>query len=210
MSINQKYTYNKNCFKKINPVSCYWAGFLAGDGYIRDKNKGDPTTLLSIQIGVKDVGHLQNFKNFTGYSGPITKVSQKFSGGERIDIRSCDDLLIDLEEKFGIVTGKKNRFLPESLFNKRDNFMSYLIGLIDADGSIYSHRTNKNNKIITLGSTPKLIKPILVELNYSHIKIEKQATNFYRARIQRREVVEEIFDYSRKLNLPLLQRKWAA
>lgn len=48
---------NDNLFSTYNEISCYWAGFILADGYIR---KDSPT--LHIKLSSKDVLHLNKFQ----------------------------------------------------------------------------------------------------------------------------------------------------
>lgn len=63
--------YNIHFFDTYTPESCYWAGFIAADGYIRDDR--DATI---IHLCNNDISHLHKIKELTLHEGNISN-SQK-------------------------------------------------------------------------------------------------------------------------------------
>jgi hypothetical protein len=128
-------TYNKNYFKEVNTSTCYWAGFIAADGYIDTiHNK------IRIKLSLKDLVQLEQFKKELRFSGNIRTYMRDTNKGLGfktcyLDLCGAQDLIKDLKNNFNIGTKKsltlKNPYLPNTLHK-----LSYLKGLIDGDGSI--------------------------------------------------------------------------
>ncbi|MFH0889907.1 MAG: LAGLIDADG family homing endonuclease [Candidatus Aenigmatarchaeota archaeon] len=52
----RKFCCNENCFLNLNPASAYWAGFIAADGSLSERDKS-----LSIGLMNSDKSHLRKF-----------------------------------------------------------------------------------------------------------------------------------------------------
>ena len=117
--------YNIHFFDEYNVNSCYWAGFIAADGYVRSDRAN-----VSIHLSKTDVEHLKKLEILTNYIGK-TKVYNdecclSFAGQWFKDI---------LADKFDIY--------PQKTFNiqisnkiPKDMIPHFLRGYMDGDGSI--------------------------------------------------------------------------
>ena len=74
-------------FESYNPYSCYWAGFILADGYVRTEKRN----LLSIKLSIKDLSHLEKFKEAIKFEGSI-EVNKDFC---RISISSKKNLWLE-------------------------------------------------------------------------------------------------------------------
>lgn len=120
------YKINHHYFSKFTDDSCYWAGFILADGYIRNNNRN--TLILKLQKD--DSSHLNKFKLFTNYDGDV-KIKDNYC----IISVSSDKIVNDLCENFDITNNKSltcyiSDKIPLEFIN------SYIRGYFDGDGSI--------------------------------------------------------------------------
>jgi hypothetical protein len=113
-------------FESYNPYSCYWAGFILADGYVRTEKRN----LLSIKLSIKDLSHLEKFKEAIKSEGSI-EVNKDFC---RISI-SSKKIIDDLREKFSIVSKKTFIAFIDNKIPKE--YLSHFIrGYLDGDGTL--------------------------------------------------------------------------
>lgn len=116
-----------NIFKEINPLSCYWAGFIAADGNIF-KNR------LSLSLAEKDFLHIQKFKN--SLDSDCTILSNKKSNYINFTINVFNkEIVKSLKDNFNITERKTFTLKPPKNL-KGDNLLAFLVGFIDGDGCI--------------------------------------------------------------------------
>jgi len=113
-------------FSEYNEISCYWAGFILADGYIRNKNR----FTLEIKLQKQDVNHLHKFKIDIQYCGDVIERDSYFS----ITI-SSEQIINDLCNNFDI---KNNKSLLCQITNKipYEYMKDFIRGYFDGDGSI--------------------------------------------------------------------------
>jgi intein-encoded DNA endonuclease-like protein len=134
-----KIRVNHLFFNQYNELSCYWAGFILADGYIRNKNRNT----LHIKLTSNDVGHLYKFKSDVGYEGNVVNKN----GICYIDI-SSSQIINDLLNNFEITTKKSlNCFISEKIPQKYLNH--FIRGYFDGDGSITYTTTDTINFVGT-------------------------------------------------------------
>jgi len=117
--------YDINFFKTYTSESCYWAGFIAADGYVR----GNRDT-VHIKLSVYDYEFLNKFKKNINFSGNV-KIRNEYC---TIDI-SGKWFKNDLKENFNVVPNKTfNVCIPEGI---PDEMVCHFVrGYFDGDGSI--------------------------------------------------------------------------
>ena len=121
------FQYDVNFFSSYTPKSCYWAGFIMADGYIRNTKFQKK---LHIKLAAKDREHLTKF--LTSINSNYTIKDKKMYSS--IDI-SGEWFVNDLNKNFGIVTRK-------SLITTYPNQMPiefdrhFIRGYLDGDGCI--------------------------------------------------------------------------
>lgn len=126
---------NDKFFNKYNKNSCYWAGFILADGYIR---KDSPT--LHIKLSIKDKNHLYHFLDCIKCKTNIVKVKNDYC---YIDI--CKDNLIrDLKQNFEITNAKT---FTAKISNKipKKYIYHFIRGYFDGDGSIINGKSKYLN-----------------------------------------------------------------
>lgn len=117
--------YNTEFFNQYTPESCYWAGFIAADGYVRsDRN------CVAVHLSVADYEHLGKLAFVTGFIGS-PKINKKscvlsFNGKWYVEA---------LERNFGI---KPRKTFDISISNNIPKELQghFIRGYFDGDGCI--------------------------------------------------------------------------
>lgn len=154
--------YNINFFDDYNPESCYWAGFIAADGYLR-KNRN----LVSIKLGAKDINHLKKLSYLTNYSGDVDEEYNycllAFAG---------EWFYNKLQENYDIFPQKSNIIYISSKIPT--NYLNhYIRGYFDGDGCI----TKTTCPTISFTSGSQLILQQLIDLFYNDLGIRLKTKN---------------------------------
>lgn len=124
------YSTNTNPYDPFNDSSkdldskIYWAGFIAGDGYI-DKNKN------KIAVISKDMEVINNFNKFINNTGGIVKHTSRDVYTISYSNKESKDYLI----KKGITNKKSKTLNIKAKLN-----WSFIRGIFDADGSFSQNR----------------------------------------------------------------------
>ena len=190
-------------------TSYYWLGFIMADGYITKNNR------LRIGLSIKDIKHLENFRNFIGCGTIRTEtVTSSFGTFESASISVMDVKTLGvIKNRFKIESDKsKNPINVESISN--ENLIPFLIGYIDGDGSIIK-QSNRDDCRINFHihfSWVVFLESIRIKLEeiYS-IKIPKpkiDKENYCVWNISNNEIVTDLKNTSIKYSLPVLSRKW--
>lgn len=129
---NRKYSCNENAFSEYTPESCYWAGFIAGDGCVFSHGLSDKTINNSLNIGLSsvDTEHLEKFKEFLSYTGVI--YYNENSSALNVN---CRKIVSDLEKNYNITNNKTDTYIPPtSIPCELEKY--FILGLLDSDGCI--------------------------------------------------------------------------
>lgn len=139
MSKQSVYTFNNDYFSELTNDSCNIAGFIAGDGCIY-KN------MLSITLKKEDTIYLESIKKELKYTGDIKTYSkQNGLGYSSLKIHRLNELKKDLEINFSI-TERKSLTLKKPNIKILSHSLSFITGLLDADGSLGFCTLKKSNK----------------------------------------------------------------
>jgi|LakMenEpi03Aug12_release.lakeMendotaPanAssembly.Ray.scaffolds.fasta_scaffold490623_2 hypothetical protein len=202
MSHKRQYEINESFFKVPNILNCYWAGFLAADGNVRKK---DYRTYVCLQNGDKE--HLNKLKQDIEYSGEI----KNYSGAAVLSINSRK-IYEDLMKNFNIVP-KKSLILKPPKLNDIDLILSFFVGYLDGDGTIYETIYKEKYHYINsaiIGTEEMMIwfKEVLEkELNIVLPKIQKHK-NVYKLCFNGKTFIT-IFNRIKDYQIPKLERKWS-
>jgi hypothetical protein len=129
-----KYSFNAGFFSKPTVLNSYYAGFMAADGCIcTPKHR---TMTLQIELHHKDRIVLDRFKEDIHYTGPIRYIKQKKRGDTVLIQIHSKKLCEDLCKNFNI-TPRKSRTLKHPTNLSPRQIISFIIGYIDGDGSIF-------------------------------------------------------------------------
>lgn len=207
---------NLNFFSTPTPLSSYWAGFIAADGCITEKNK------LQIAICDLDKNHLERFCFDIGYFRSL-KVHKNMGKGSylvKFVLRSVT-IVEALERNYNIKPRKTfDLDFPQHL--NFENQATFIAGIIDGDGCIRLNESkssqlkcylsikivgtfNELEGIKRFADTHTPINPRVASicssvLPYSSIYV-------YRLSGYRALAFAELIMYICK-DIPLLRRKW--
>lgn len=193
--INRKYTINHNYFKVTNIENSYWAGFIAADGCVTNN-------YIRIMLSIKDLKILKQLKKDLQYTGPIY-VSKKRKRCS-LEFRSSS-IIKDLKTKWNIVERKSLILKPPQTKLKKSNFLAYVKGYIDGDGSIYTEKNTKYLRISIIG-TFELLNWIKEKINIKCSNIKKYK-NIYKFRYSGK-MAEKLYKKLYKIETFKLSRKW--
>jgi hypothetical protein len=145
---NSRYSLNHQSFNEITPECAYWIGMLITDGCVSDAN-GSHKVILALQI--RDIGHLERFRDFIGSNRPIHKRKHKCPRGierEYAVIIFDSERIVNRLADFGVVPRKTYTAKIIGL----ENNPHFWRGAIDGDGGVYLyHRKGESNTSPSLG-----------------------------------------------------------
>lgn len=139
---NKSHKVNNNAFSVLNNNTAYWAGFIAADGCISNKNN---YYRLQFAQKVQDAEILEALNKFVD-SDYVVKVTDKYA---KLEIGLINNWMPYLSEYYNLRPNGKDYkktydLLPPTL-PTLELSLSYIIGFLDGDGSI------SNRSILRLG-----------------------------------------------------------
>lgn len=194
------------------PETYYWTGFILADGHINNRND------LSITLSSKDELHLKKFGEYIKY--PKVKLLKNYGKIYHPQVRlSVSDrfYIKDFKEKFDIKRDKT--YYPPNInwITDKNLFLALFAGYIDGDGTIEINNVKSKIKPCVIRFhvhkawflfldwiKNQLIKYYNIEI--SNPKIGKDG--YLSWCISKFELIKKIFLDIKKLDLPLLDRKW--
>lgn len=120
---------NHSFFSKFTSESCYWAGFIAADGCIRNGKQ------IAINLSNIDENHLKKFSKIINYKKSIktkNNTSSLFFGSK--------ELITNINKNFNIVP-KKSLILEPPMNIPKKLIYHFIRGYIDGDGSYFYDKT---------------------------------------------------------------------
>ena len=146
---------NHNVFQDISKESAqYWAGFIAADGHINTKRRGNPS--LDINISAVDMSHLEKFKVFIGTTQHKITAYTRTTNKSSIDVCSISIVSTEITQRLGDL-GVKGPQIDDTLLGSRH----FWRGVVDGDGYISKI---KKYPVLTLAGRPHIIEPYKVFL----------------------------------------------
>lgn len=205
----RKKIINDDFFSKLTLENCYYAGFIAADGNI-DKNK----TKLTITLSGKDKSFLDDFNKRIKSNYKVTEsiTKGKFTCAS-LSVNSkkiCDDL----NKNFNITPQKSLTLVPPNI-NDKLLLDSFIIGVIDGDGTIgYAKSNNSKRFYISIIGTKEMILMIkcrfeeILEHKTSELHHRKEhSDNTFTLRVSDASA-RKLFLHFYNINVPKLERKW--
>ena len=109
----------------------YWQGFIMGDGNISAKER------LTITLAIKDDPHLRMLHNFIPGNMKYIELYTGYSNGNYVQYLQHDSITArKFLEKYKLTTNKTVNPPELSCLDTKDSFLSFFIGLFDADGCV--------------------------------------------------------------------------
>jgi hypothetical protein len=120
---------NENVFSNITPMSAYWLGFFAADGYIV-KNRNS----IGIGLSERDIKQIEMFRDFIGSTHPI-HLREKTKA-----VTFCINSTILKNDISKWIPAKTERDTKNSMISYiDDDYKDYFIaGYFDGDGSVFA------------------------------------------------------------------------
>lgn len=204
----RKYQVNDAYFTNLTLENCYYAGFIAADGCII-KNQ------LVIGLSGIDRPWLEAFKGALKAESPIKdRVHKKEYHQCYLNVTS-ETICKDLSNHFNIHPRKSLNYIPPTnLTNEQKD--SFIIGLIDGDGSICLSNSKKTQPRLSISIVGTKDTCMFVKNRFEEILQEKTPQlhqrslnkNFYSYYISDRKA-RYVFTYLyTNYVLPRLERKW--
>jgi hypothetical protein len=142
-----KYHLNENAFSAQTPESCYWAGFLAADGWIGERRKKK----FRLEIKYTDRQHLRKLCHFLGRENTCIRDQRRFKYGKNtyssiVEVGNSK-LVDDLVSVFQVTQCKSFTIKPPLMTS--ENAKHYMRGYFDGDGCL------DKNGLITIVSGSK-------------------------------------------------------
>lgn len=207
---------NENFFSEPNLLNSYWAGFIAADGSIQDKNNK-----LCIELSLKELYHLENFKKHIESEHKIGQRTRtiliKQNKNPIIIVSTCSiqignpKLIKDLKDNFKITGKKSNREKFPTL--SKENLKSFIIGYIDGDGSIMKVKNRPNSLKLQILVSKELLTNIkkFFEKEYNFYS-DKGIHKYQKGNIHSYVLNGTAFIFILKelslIAVPKLERKW--
>lgn len=140
---SKSHKVNNSAFSVLNNDTAYWAGFIAADGCISNKNN---YYRLQFAQKAQDAEILEALNKFIDSDYPV-KITNKYA---KLEIGLINDWIPYLSEYYnlqpnGIDYKKTYDLLPPTALPNLELSLSYIIGFLDGDGSI------SNRSILRLG-----------------------------------------------------------
>lgn len=109
------------------PAACYWAGFLAADGCVRDKRNS-----IALSIASKDGPHVYEFRRFLGSSHRIdVRANRGYALGSRTSVCVCSRRLVQRLREAGLRQRNQSDVCPALATSPH-----FWRGLVDGDGCV--------------------------------------------------------------------------
>lgn len=192
--------YNSTFFDTYTELSCYWAGFIAGDGNVSGHE-------LSVCSQLSDKAHIQKYKEELQSEHKL----QEKENSCRLSIKSVE-LCSALFENFSITPAKSLTLEYPSKLPQEMN-QPFIRGYFDADGCFTFNMNKKANCHISFAGTFNFLKEtreLLMEnccLNKVHI-FKQKPSSIYILSYSGKKQVQRIFEYLYKDATVFLERKY--
>jgi hypothetical protein len=198
----RKHTLAVDFFDTLNERSAYWLGFIMADGGVyKTSTLYKSPNRLTLNVSVKDEGHLQKFINDIRSTAKIEtyipKGTYSTAPMSRVSINSvglCRSL-----NNYGVVERKTGKeCLPHNIPDKL--VRHFVRGYFDGDGTIvvYSERYRSYFSIIGNRAILSYIQVHLVSdcgLNYTKLTKEPDVEGLYYLAYGGRQQLQRIYDY---------------
>jgi hypothetical protein len=217
-AIKNKIHYQNNSFFKEQELKTfYWAGFIAADGYVNEKEN-----YLQIRLSQKDAVLLEKFIKDTGASNSIFKNHKEGSNETSLPrfrvVVNNKTWIEDLGKKFNVHQCKSLTHNPPDITSwSKEQIKAFIIGYADGDGTICYCGQDKYLKFSFIGTLEFLswVKNFIVQeyqitLKDTAIQHKKNCLdkNVYELNIYCSKALKVLTDL-KQLPIYKLERKWS-
>lgn len=204
------FSVNESFFDKVNALSSYYAGLIAADGCVY-KNTISLTQSMPRSYAIK------RFKRYVDYDGKIYRVKRE-KGYDSFTITITSKRWKNaLECNFGIIP-KKSLILRCPHIDDFDCVLSFIVGLIDGDGTIgfYGKKDNRKMALISLCGTRQITEWVFqIWLQYCYSAGNRQSggprqiteNNTWETRISGFKAIK-FYNLVKHLDIPKMESKW--
>ena len=141
--------YNVHFFDEYNETSCYWAGFISADGYVRSDRAA-----VTIHLAITDYEHLLKLAQLTDYEG-------------KVNINNNECYITFAGKWFQEALADKFDIYPRKTFNieisekiPKDMLSHFIRGYFDGDGCITTSKSNNCLHISFTSGSDKILYQI--------------------------------------------------
>jgi hypothetical protein len=209
------YTKNEYYWTVPNIENSYFAGFIAADGCLYERPKGNSKQLL-IKIVESDRQILERFIKAIQYTGQLKQVIPKeytykngysFIGKSQsmLGVYKADQYFEDLKKWYNLNPRKSLTLEPPNLTNI-ELIKAYIIGYIDGDGCIGTVSNKSHRKRITIKGTKIFLEWVKAMLAVNGGSIYCSG-NIYTLDYQNNNA-DAVYSQLVTMDVPRLERKW--
>jgi hypothetical protein len=205
MAGKKKYSCNDQYFSHMSLNACYWAGFIAADGYVNPVSNS-----LEITLSSKDREHLQRFLNDVSSDSKIETLRSR-PNECRIRLHGVCNWIDTLKRKFNITTAKTYTLQPPEL--KGNRLWAFVIGFLDGDGCITQNRGSISVKFTGNSNMLSWLKTLFDDKFPSYGGRYANIVNINHSDLARRYEItgrraQDILNFLNNIDVPKLERKW--
>jgi len=186
INLDEKF-FDKHSDDIIGQDVMYWAGFIAADGNIMNKQESR-SYFLTVNLSIKDKHHLyklqQSLKSNAKIKTHISKggfrAGKQFKDTENCKIVFNSKYLVNSLYKYNIIPAKSKTYNITDLVKNHKYVNHFIRGMLDGDGSI-SFSNNKYVRVSFYGTQEcleNISNIILDQCNISKKAISKNRTIF--------------------------------
>ena len=219
-----KYSCNEYFFEQNTSESFYWAGFIAADGCVKKRKSYKDNFRYELQIGLskKDKFHIEKFKSYINYNGPIrdylvknSKRNLKWNDSWKSELTINSKQIFNDLVKFNVVPRKSLIYtFPEWLVD-HPLVHHFMRGYFDGDGSFYfcKYKNKASQEYFSLRGTTEFLNTYRDILERENLVIKRDKPIRINSNIGVLEyggncVVKSIKEYLRDDSDLKLDRKW--
>ena len=154
-----KHTHDRTFFDSLNPISCYWAGFIAADGHIAHYGG------ITLGLARKDKGQLEKLKKAIQHTSKVRDIiTQNGYEASQLSMYGAYECQKSLNDIYHITTAKSLTLQPPNIEREVD-VRHFIRGYMDGDGSIsYSGSGHNNHWTFSILGTEKMLEWIKIPI----------------------------------------------
>lgn len=154
----------------------YWLGFMFADGNISSERHR-----LEMNLGVRDIEHMEKFRKFLKLETEIKVDAQGTSGRFKCRLSVRNKRLWEMLNEKGCVPCKSLilKFPNENIFSNKCLIYDFIRGYCDGDGSLgfYDYKNTKSSNVSIVG-TPDFLESVRLFLGIDGYIRNKSCTNW--------------------------------